>query len=73
MEIKMAAFAERLKTLRKERKITQKQMADLLSVTERHYQAMEAGTVNVPSLTLVFLADYFDVTTDYLLGRIDQR
>ena len=30
---------------------------------------MEYGYVNVPSLTLITLADYFHVTTDYLLGR----
>ena len=33
---------------------------------------MEYGYVNVPSLTLIALADYFRVTTDYLLGREGQ-
>ena len=34
-----------------------------------HYQKIEYGYVNVPSLTLIKLADFFGVTTDYLLGR----
>ena len=72
MERKMEVFGQRLKALRKERKLTQKDMAQLLEVTERHYQSMEAGGVNVPSLTLLFLADYFAVSTDYLWGRSDE-
>lgn len=48
-------------------------MAKLLDCTDRHYQRMEYGEVNVPSLTLCALADYFGVTTDYLLGRSDRR
>lgn len=66
-------FGQRLKELRKEKKLLQKDMADMLGLTDRHYQRMEYGKVNVPSLTLCFLADYFGVTTDYLLGRTDER
>ena len=71
MEIKIAIMGARLKALRKERKLTQRAMAGLLNVTDRHYQAIESGSVNIPSLTLKFLADYFGVSTDYLLGRTD--
>ena len=71
MEVKIAIMGTRLKELRKERKMTQKAMAELLEVSDRHYQAIEAGSVNIPSLTLKFLADYFDVSADYLLGRTD--
>ena len=34
----------------------------------RHYQKIEYGQVNVPATTLCALADYFGVSTDYLLG-----
>ena len=71
MEIKIAIMGIRLKALRKEKKMTQKAMAALLGVTDRHYQGIEAGSVNIPALTLKFLADYFEVSTDYLLGRTD--
>ena len=66
-------LGQRLRELRNERKLHQKDMAEILGVTLRHYQRMEQGKVNVPTLTLCFLADYFGVTTEYLLGRSDQR
>ncbi len=68
-EIILPSVRERLKLLRKEKGITQKQMAELLDCTEQHYQRMEYGTVNLPATTVIFLADYFGVTADYLLGR----
>ena len=69
MEIILPSLAERLKPLRKSRKMTQIAMAELLGCTDRHYQRMEYGKVKLPSTTVIFLADYFGVTTDYLLGR----
>lgn len=68
----MEPFGKRLKELRKREKKTQVEMAKMLDCTDRHYQRMEYGYVNVPSLTLIALADYFRVTTDYLLGREGQ-
>ena len=47
----------------------QKDMAELLGCTVQHYQRMEDGKVNLPATTVIFLADYFGVTADYLLGR----
>ena len=69
MKIILPSLAERLKPLRKAKKMTQRQMAELLGCTEQHYQRIEYGKVNIPSTTLLFLAGYFGVTTDYLLGR----
>ena len=69
MEKIMESSGRRLKELRKEKHKTQVEMAQLLECTDRHYQRMEYGYINVPSLTLIRLADYFGVTTDYLLGR----
>ena len=63
----------RLKQLRKEKKRLQREMAAFLDVTEVHYRRIEAGKVNIPTLTLCALADYFGVTTDYLLGRSGDR
>ena len=73
MEKIMGAFGARVKALRKERKMRQGDMAELLDCTDRHYQRMEYGDINIPSLTLIKLADYFNVSTDYLLGRSDVR
>lgn len=66
-------LGERLKELRNERRRYQREMGELLDVTLRHYQKIEKGEVNISALTLCILADYFGVTTDYLLGRSDER
>lgn len=69
MKIILPSVRERLKPLRREKKVTQKQMAEMLECTEQHYQRIEYGTINLPATTVIFLADYFGVTADYLLGR----
>lgn len=71
--VKMPKFSERLKELRTEKHIKQVEMAHLLECTATHYQQIEYGHVNIPSLTLELLADFFSVSTDYLLGRSDDR
>ncbi|MBD5149804.1 MAG: helix-turn-helix transcriptional regulator [Oscillibacter sp.] len=71
--VQMPKFSARLKELRKEKGAKQKDMAELLDCTYNHYQQIEYGNVNIPSLTLEVLADYFEVSTDYLLGRSDDR
>ena len=73
MEVKMPKFAQRVRELRTEQNLTQREMGAFLGKTDRHYQAIEAGHINVPALTLEKLADFFDVSTDYLLGRDDRR
>ena len=66
-------MGERLCLLRKEKKLRQVDMADFLHITQTHYQRVEKGRINIPTLTLCALADYFGVTTEYLLGRSDRR
>ena len=67
----MKVFSERLKQLRKAQKLKQTDMAQLLGITARHYQEVEYGHIDIPSSKLVLLADYFDVSLDYLCGRSD--
>ena len=73
MEIKMEKFGQCLKLLRNEKHMTQREMAAFLEKTERHYQDMEAGKINVPALTLIKMAEYFEDRLDYLVGRTEQR
>ena len=72
MDIILPSLAERLKPLRKGKKMTQKAMAELLGCTDRHYQKIEYGQINLPAATIITLAQYFGVSTDYLLGLSDQ-
>lgn len=66
----MAKFSDRLKELRKSRGFTQKDLALLFGMSERNYQRLEA--TDSPSYeTLIRFADFYDVSTDYILGRSD--
>ena len=69
----LVAFGRRLQELRLEQGGTQKQMAAYLGCTTSNYQKMEYGQVNIPITTLIALAQYFHVSTDYLLGLREQR
>ena len=66
----MPSFSERIKELRQSKGLTQRQMAQDLGMTERNYQRLEANN-NPNNENLIRFADYFDVSTDYLLGRSD--
>ena len=73
MERKLELFPQRLRMLREENHMTQRQMADLMGIAERNYQRWERGEVNASGTSLIFLGDYFHVSTDYLLGRTENR
>ena len=68
----MSAFGELIAELRQDRGLTQKQLGKILSVSTGTISNYENG-VHYPDLDkLVALADYFQVSTDYLLGRTDE-
>ena len=69
----MIKFSERLKELRQERGLKQREMAEICGLKLRGYQCYEYATSCPDFDGLVFLADYFNVSTDYLLGRTDCR
>lgn len=69
----MEKFAQRMKELRNEKKQTQSDMAELLGIKVRAYQYYESATHYPEVPNLIKLADFFGVTTDYLLGRSDSR
>ena len=68
----MKVLGQRLKDLRKQKKVGQKEVAELLEVSLRSYQFYESGEYDPSLPNLVVLADYFQVSTDYLLGRSDE-
>ncbi len=59
----------RLRQLREEKGVTQQTVADGCGIDRALYARYENGTRKPPSEKLVFLADYFGVSIDYLLGR----
>lgn len=58
-----------MKLLRESKKLTKKQVADAIGITERAYITYEYGQRDVSTDTLQKLANFYGVTTDYLLGR----
>lgn len=66
-------FAERLTELRKEKGLTQDELGKILGFRDSTISQYETGKRKPDQETLTKIADYFDVTTDYLLGRSDIR
>lgn len=65
----MKIFCERLIEQRKLNKLTQRKMADSLGITQPSYIRYEKGDSEPTLENLVKIADLFDVSVDYLLGR----
>lgn len=67
----MSAFSNNLKSLRQSKSLTQKQLAIEINASERGIQNYEAGIRKPTYDILIALANYFDVSLDYLVGRSD--
>ena len=63
----------RLRELRKKRGLTQQEVASYIGITQNAYSYWENGKVKIDNTSLQRLADYFDVSIDYLLGREEKK
>lgn len=68
----MGTFSERVKMLREEHGLSQDAVGKIIGVKRYSVYAYEKGKCYPDVPHLIALADYFDVTTDYLLGRTDK-
>ncbi|MBE6977892.1 MAG: helix-turn-helix transcriptional regulator [Ruminococcaceae bacterium] len=59
----------RIRNLREDKDLTQTQMGDILSCSQRVYSNYERGDIDIPTTTLIKIADFHKVSVDYLLGR----
>lgn len=62
---------QRIRDLREDRDLTQVKMGEILSCSQRVYSNYERGDIDIPTEILIKLADYYDVSVDYILGRTD--
>ena len=62
-------YQNRLRDLREDRDLKQKDLAQLLNIHQTTYSDYELGRLNIPVSTIHTLADFYQVSTDYLLGR----
>lgn len=61
----------RIRNLREDKDLTQTQMGKLLSCSQRVYSNYERGDIDIPTKTLINIAEFHNVSVDYLLGRTD--
>ncbi len=68
----MIIVKEQLQQLRKSKGLTQRETADIFGVKLTTYQKYELDVISPPYDTLIKIADFYGVSTDYLLGREEQ-
>ncbi len=64
---------KRIRDLREDADLTQKQVGEAINVPQRTYAYYESGQRMVPPQVLIRLADFYSVSVDYILGRTDKR
>ncbi len=65
----MNNYYRRIRDLREDKDLTQKQVADMLGMKQSQYCRYEKGYRDIPTDILIRLADFYHTTTDYILGR----
>ena len=60
---------QRIRDLREDHDLTQKQIAGILGMSQTGYSKYETGENDIPTAILIQLADYYDTSIDYLLGQ----
>ncbi|MDD7293143.1 MAG: helix-turn-helix transcriptional regulator [Clostridiaceae bacterium] len=68
----MACY-KRIRELREDGDMTQKQVAEYLGMKQPQYNRYERGFRDIPTDVLIALADLYKTSTDYILGRVDER
>ena len=63
----------RIRDLREDRDLTQKQIGEVLSCSQRVYSNYERGELDIPTDILIKLADFHNVSVDYILNRTDRK
>ncbi len=64
---------DRLKELREDKDLLQKDLAKILGITQRNYSYIETGYTALTADILNKLADFYNTSTDYILYRTDER
>ena len=69
----MVTKYQRIRDLREDMDLTQTQISEQLNISQRAYSHFETGTRSIPTEILIKLADIFEVSLDYLVGRTDKK
>lgn len=63
----------RIRELREDNDLTQREVAEMLGMSQTGYSKYETGTNDIPTAVLIKLADFYKTSVDYLLGRTNLR
>ena len=63
----------RIRELREDSDLTQREMGEILSCSQRVYSNYERGDLDIPTDILIKLARFYNTTTDYILGLTDKK
>lgn len=63
----------RIRDLREDKDLTQREMGKLLNCSQRVYSNYERGDLDIPTDVLIKLAQFYHTTTDYILGLTDKK
>jgi transcriptional regulator with XRE-family HTH domain len=66
-------YLQRIQDLREDRDLTQKQVSEILHISQRCYSHYETGSRSIPIELLIRLANYYDISLDYLVGRTNVK
>ena len=64
---------QRIQDLRTDADLSQRQLSEILHISQRSYSHYETGPRNIPIEMLIRLANYYDISIDYLVGRTDKK
>ena len=73
MQSEVIILTYRLRDLREDKDLKQKNIADMLHIHQTTYSDYELGNLNVPITVLSVLAAFYETSIDYLVGRTDER
>ena len=64
---------EQMRDLRLDKNLKQREIAEILHCSQRTYSDYECGVSYIPTEVLIKLADFYNVSVDYILGRVDEK
>ena len=59
--------------MREDKDLSQREIAKILGMSQTGYSKYETGENDIPTHILIKLADYYETSVDYILGRVDKR
>jgi len=62
-----------IRNLREDQDLTQEYLANILNVKQTTYSKYELGKINIPIEAFIKLADFYNVSIDYIVGRIKKK